>query len=606
MNCCYKGYINDFLITTKESWIDEMIINYKVLCNELPGELQINAWKDCYDKLIINLAKYKNHKLYLVFEYELPHEGGRRPDLIILAKDHVIVVEFKEKEGISRSDLDQVSAYSRDIQNYHKFSHNKIIKSLLVPTKSVGKIKKFDDIIACSPDKLEEVLESIGINDINYSPQEWINSEYEPLPTLVQAAKRIYKDQPLPYIRRANSAGIPQAVEILKEVAQQAQIQGERVLALATGVPGAGKTLLGLQFVYECFNDTENKNSIFLSGNGPLVEVLQNALDSKVFVQPLRNYVKFYGISKRGIPKEHLVVFDEAQRAWDRDHVREKHNIELSEPDLIINIADTIPKWAVFLGLIGEGQEIHNGEEAGIVQWKEAINKSKNKWKVICPSKIAHIFKDVATVVEVDKLDLNVTLRSHLAEDVTSWANELLKGNIEIANELSGKIIDQGFKMYITRDLDKAKRYCLNRYNGSLDKRYGLLASSKSRILPRFNVDNSFNATKELKVGPWFNYDQRHRLSCCKMDKVATEFACQGLELDMPIICWGEDMLWNNNGWKKFEQKGAKAKDPNNLRVNSYRVLLTRGRDGFIVYVPNDIILDGVYNILVTSGVNIL
>lgn len=603
MNCCYKGYINDFLITTTESWIDEMIINYKVLCNELPGELQINAWKDCYDKLIINLAKYKNHKLYLVFEYELPHEGGRRPDLIILAKDHVIVVEFKEKEGISRSDLDQVSAYARDIQHYHKFSHNKIIKSLLVPTKSVGKIKEIDDVIACSPDKLEEVLESIGINDINYSPEEWLNSEYEPLPTLVQAAKRIYKDQPLPYIRRANSAGIPQAVEILKEVAQQAQIQGERVLALATGVPGAGKTLLGLQFVYECFNDTENKNSIFLSGNGPLVEVLQNALDSKVFVQPLRNYVKFYGISKRGIPKEHLVVFDEAQRAWDMEHVKEKYNVDASEPDLIISIADSIPDWSVLLGLIGEGQEIHNGEEAGIVQWREAISKSENEWKVVCPSKIAYLFKDVARVVETDKLNLDVSLRSHLAEDVTTWANDLLLGYINKAKELSNRIIDQDFKMYVTRDLNKSKRYCFNRYNGNLEKRYGLVASSKAEILKRYCVDNSYNTTKDLKVGPWFNYGPKNKLSCCKMDKVATEFACQGLELDMPIVCWGEDMIWVKDHWKKFDPERNKAKDPNNLRINSYRVLLTRGRDGFIVYVPDDRRLDGVYDVLVSAGV---
>lgn len=604
MNCCYKGYINEFLSTSKESWINEMTKNYKKICNQLPGELQVNAWKDCYDKIRPSLTEYKDKKYYLIFEYELPHEGGRRPDLIILTKDDVVVVEFKEKDRFSKADLDQVAAYTRDIQSYHKFSHNKKVKGILMPTKSVGKIKEFDGITACSPDKFKEVLDNLHIDEIDYMPDSWLNSEYEPLPTLVQAAKRIYKNETLPYIRRANSAGIPEAVKLLKHISEKASKNEERVLALVTGVPGAGKTLLGLQFVYECFGNEDNKKSVFLSGNGPLVEVLQHALDSKVFVQPLRNYVKYYGITKREIPKKHIVVFDEAQRAWDMDHVKEKHNIDLSEPDLIISIADSIPKWSVFLGLIGEGQEIHNGEEAGIIQWKDAIKKSKNKWKVVCPSKIAYIFKDVAMVEAFDELDLNVTLRSHLAEDITTWANELLKGNIEKSKMLSDKIIEQGFKMYVTRDLNRAKSYCYKRYYGNLVKRYGLLASSKARILPRFNVDNSYNATKELKVGPWFNYGLDNKLSCCRMDRVATEFACQGLELDMPIVCWGDDMIWDKNGWRKFEQRSSKAKDPNKLRVNSYRVLLTRGRDGFVIYVPEDNLLDGVYETLVNAGVN--
>ncbi|ABR49132.1 conserved hypothetical protein [Alkaliphilus metalliredigens QYMF] len=604
MNCCYKGFINEFLALHKNQWLDEMITNYKLLCGEDPSESQINAWIDCHSKLVESLMKYKDKKYYLIFEYELPHEGGRRPDLILLTQNSVRVVEFKEKEGISRADLDQVSAYSRDIKNYHQFSYNKHVTAVLIPTKSVEKLKEFDQVYACSPDKLGEVIDSLDAEEISYEPKEWLNSPYEPLPTLVQAAKTIFKKEPLPYIRRANSAGIPEAVEELKNISKTAREKEERVLILATGVPGAGKTLLGLKFVYECFKDDSKKQSIFLSGNGPLVDVLQHALDSKVFVQPLRHYVKHYGIQKREVPKEHIIVFDEAQRAWDLEHVRKKHNIDLSEPDLMIRITDRIPSWAALLGLIGEGQEIHNGEEAGIKQWKEAVKKSKMKWKVICPSKIAHIFEDVVEVVAIDKLDLNTTLRSHLSEDVTTWANKLLRGSILEAKELSLKINLEGFNMYVTRDLDKAKRYCQKRYEGNKEKRYGLLASSKAKILPEYQVDNSYDTTKQLEVGPWYNYGLDNELSCCKMNKVATEFACQGLELDMPIVCWGEDMLWQGTSWKKFEQGGAKAKDPNQLRLNSYRVLLTRGRDGFIVFVPDTSVLDDTYEVLLESGVS--
>ncbi|WP_052661459.1 DUF2075 domain-containing protein [Clostridium aceticum] len=606
MNCCYKGFIYDFLFLTKEQWLNEMIMNYRVLCHEAPSNSQINAWVDCHNKLVANFYKYKDRNYYLIFEYELPHEGGRRPDLIVLMHNHVVIVEFKEKDFITRADLDQTAAYGRDIKSYHQISHNKNITALLMPTKTKGKLSKIGPVTICSPDRIGEIIDGLSADGIHYDPEEWLNSGYEPLPTLVQAAKKLYKRKPLPAIRRANSAGIPEAVEVLKDIAQKAREKKERVLALVTGVPGAGKTLLGLQFVYECFEDDSSKQSIFLSGNGPLVEVLQHALDSKVFVQPLRNYIKYYGVEKRGIPKEHIVVFDEAQRAWDLDHVQEKHRINLSEPDLIINIADRIPDWAVFLGLIGEGQEIHNGEEVGIQQWKDAIEKSGNKWRVMCPSKISHVFKNIAEVVEVDELDLNITLRSHLAEDVTLWANELLKGNIVRAKVLAEKIISEDFNMYVTRDLKKAKRYCRNRYLNNPEKRYGLLASSKAKILPKFHVENSFNATKQLEVGPWFNYREDNKLSCCKMNRVATEFACQGLELDMPIVCWGEDMLWEGTGWRKYEQRGAKAKDPSQLRLNSYRVLLTRGRDGFVVFVPDTTVLDDTYEVLLESGITAL
>lgn len=279
-------------------------------------------------------------------------------------------------------------------------------------------------------------------------------------------------------------------------------------------------------------------------GKSSDVDVLQHALASKTFVQPLRNFVKHYGVSKRDIPNKNIVVFDEAQRAWDIDHVKEKHGITASEPDLIIRIADRIPTWCVFIGLMGEGQEIHNGEESGISQWVEALRKSNHHWRVVCPDKIASLFQDVADVTIADELDLTTSLRSHLAVNVTQWTNMALNGNVGAAQEMSQEIAMQGFPMYFKKDLDKAKRYCRNRYVGNSYKRYGLLASSKANTLQKYGVDNSYDKTKQIQVGPWFNDAPQSHLSCCQLTTVATEFACQGLELDMPIVCWGEDMVW--------------------------------------------------------------
>jgi Uncharacterized conserved protein len=473
---------------------------------------------------------------------------------------------------------------------------------VLIPTMLLDKYKMYDNVLACTPDKLFELIGPQLSNRRQIDIQEWINAEYCPLPSLVDAARLLYKNEDLPYIRKANSAGIPEAVSALKKISNEACENGNRVLALVTGVPGAGKTLLGLDFVHQSQSSEHNKSEAFLSGNGPLVEVLQYALKSKTFVAPLRNYIKEYGIHKKGIPIEHIVVFDEAQRSWDKEHVLEKHNVNQSEPELIISIADTMPHWAMLLGLVGEGQEIHNGEEAGIVQWKDAISCSDNKWKVVCPPKLSNMFENICEVIPLDCLDLNVSLRSHIADDVASWVNSLLSGDIDTAAKLGLQVQSQGFRMYITRDLDRAKRYCRNRYEKSPDNRYGLIASSKANILTTFGVKNDFASTQNLRVGPWYNEGLDSPLSCCQLRTVVTEFSCQGLELDMPILCWGEDLTWQNEGWVKYV-KPAKCKDPHQLRLNSYRVLLTRGRDGFVIYMPEDGKLDETYKVMLRTGI---
>ncbi|MEW4371749.1 DNA/RNA helicase domain-containing protein [Paenibacillus kandeliae] len=574
--------------------------NYTSMMGEVPSKEQVDAWDDCYIKSLPFFQLCLKYDCIIIFEYQLPREGGRRPDVLLLSGNRLFVLEYKMKSGITRADVDQVSSYARDLKHYHSASHELEVIPYLVPTKVSGKHRKYDNVIVCTPDKLAELIEPHLSVHKEIKLEDWLAGEYLPLPTLVSAAQTIYHNQDLPYIRKANSVGIPEAVTTLMDITTYAMRTGKRLLALVTGVPGAGKTLLGLDFVHKTYNGKDCR-SVFLSGNGPLVEVLQHALQNKTFVSSLRSYIKEYAIHKRSVPIEHIIVFDEAQRLWDKNQVLEKHNINKSEADLIVEIAESIPDWSVMLGLVGEGQEIHNGEEAGITQWKDAIEAGNKEWLVICPPKLEPVFKDICEVITSEKLDLNVSLRSHLADDVSKFVASLLDRKISEAKHFSEIVRKQGFKMYVTRELIRAKNYCQKRYENTNIKRYGLVCSSKSFILPRFGIDNSYQTTKSLKLGQWYNEPSGSKYSCCQLNKVVTEFSCQGLELDMPIVCWGEDLLWDHDDWKQFKGK-SRCKDPHQIRLNSYRVLLTRGRDGFIVYIPNDKTLDKTYELLLHVG----
>lgn len=272
----------------------------------------------------------------------------------------------------------------------------------------------------------------------------------------------IMKKEQLPNIRRVNSTGIPEAIRLLEETTEYAKKEKKHILALVTGVPGAGKTFLGLQFVYNICEDDHAVNSVYLSGNGPLVEVLTNALGSNVFVKDLHKVENEYIRNGAHDFHNNVIVFDEGQRAWDKKQMADKkrgHNV--SEPDVMVKLAEDRLDWCVLLVLVGEGQEIHNGENAGITQWNDALNNSGIEWEVICPDKLASVFHRDQKMIEGDcnKLDLTVSLRTHLAGDVSNFVNAIIEGNISKAKKYTKDIFDAGFTVFVTRDLEAAKEY---------------------------------------------------------------------------------------------------------------------------------------------------
>ena len=575
---------------------------------------QVEAWRqaipvvrDAARRTVESFPAASAHSLLM--EYELPREGGRRPDVVVLGNGTIIVVEFKGKDVVQRADLDQVAAYARDLRCYHSQSHGRTVIPALVPMRYTGPRTKYDDVEVVPPAELHDFVEEVARTSAGdlLDGREWALSSYEPLPGLVEAARYIFENRPLPFIRRANSAGIPQAVEHLATAAHEASRTGTRHLVLLTGVPGAGKTLVGLQLVHDkrlgdlvevVEGRPKGAPAVFLSGNGPLVQVLQHALrgesgEEKIFVNGIKSYLKQYMIRKRPVvPPEHIVVFDEAQRAWDTDTIREKHEVEASEPELVIRLADSIPRWSLVLGLVGEGQEIHKGEEAGLRQWADAVRMSPAaaNWVVHGPERLAALFPSPPfKFLATSALDLTTTLRSHLSSNVHGWVDGLLTSRLSPA-ELTAQaqqIRSEGFVLYLTRDLGQAADYVRDRYEGQVEKRFGLIASSRAKNLEVLGVDNTYNATKRLKVGPWYNDSPSSPFSCCRLQTVVTEFQAQGLELDCPIVCWGDDFYRSNERWKVAPRRLNKSyKDPELLRLNSYRVLLTRGRDGCVLFVP--------------------
>lgn len=605
----WAGTVKDFLSESSANWLDSLSRHHVLLFNQPPSGSQFDAWKDEHKVLSqslrdVAIAEPDATKWGIAFEYELPLEGGRRPDVVILAGQAVAVLEFKQTGAVRQSDRDQVIAYARDLMEYHERSHGKSVFPVLVLTGA--KSSRHDPHIQIvEPSSLAKLLlDSAKPGQI--SLDEWLKSDYQPLPILIAAARKIFQNEPLPAIKRALSAGIPEAVEELGQIVEDAAKNGKRSLAFVTGVPGSGKTLAGLTLVYERVK--KMSNATFLSGNGPLVEVLQDALKSRVFVRDLHAYIKSYGLTPK-VPSDHVIVFDEAQRAWDAGYMLSKKQVDRSEPDLLVDIGEKIPDWSALVGLVGEGQEIHAGEEAGISQWNDAVQPSAGRqtWEIHCSERLKPQFSNVK-VKTYKHLDLTISLRSHRADSLHEWVVALLAGKISDAARLANKIQAQMFPMYLTRSLDDAKQYLEGRYEGDPHARYGIIASSKShKLLAQYGVHSDFMATKNVRIAKWFNEPRGNPRSCCELKDVVTEFGCQGLELDFPLIAWSDDMKWSGNTWQftKFRTR-YELEDPEQIRRNAYRVLLTRGRDGFVIFIPPHSSMDETEHTLLASGVEVL
>ena len=615
LNYGWMGTIAQLLAISSADWLAAISQNYQQLYQQRSAATQQQAWLECCEILQVQLSllvsdRPSSRDWTLIFEYELPREGGRRPDLVLLASGQILVFEFKQKAAPAAADLDQVSAYARDLAEYHSGSSQNPIEAILILTRRIKSEKSQNSLLGkiniLSPSEIKDYLITLDEIAPAIDSIAWVTADYEPLPTVVEAARRIFQQEPLPNIKTAQSAGIPDLIAFLDRLVTQARQQNQRHLVLITGVPGSGKTLVGLQFVYQSYLQQSDRQAVFLSGNAPLIAVLQYALKSRVFVQAIRNFYITHEVRQQKAPKEHILVFDEAQRAWDLRRMSEEYGIDGAAPGTVLKIAERSPDWCVLLGLIGEGQEIHVGEEEGIGQWNLGLQQTTTAWQVHCPPAPAPAFSAIApsNLHPHPRFDLTTSLRTHLAKAVQTWVTHLLASDLTAAVALLPSLTDAGYTPYVTRDLETAKAYCRDRYQTEPDKRYGLVASSRARNLSQHGIDNGYMATQRVKMGAWYVDPVDSSLSCCALSSVVTEFGCQGLELDLPIIGWGDDLLWQERWVMPRSQKNVR--DPLRLRLNSYRVLLTRGRDGFIVFVPPEDKMDRTFEALRSAGLPLL
>jgi hypothetical protein len=544
-----------------------------------------------------------------ILEYQLPRDL-RRPDVIVLEQGLVVVLELKGSPAATRAGLDQVLAYARDLRAYHAECHDRPVVPVLVVSTADAATRVTDGAWVVGPHGVHALLEHLArtLSGPPLAFDAFLREDaYEPLPSIVQAARRLFEHGDLPFIKRARARTDP-ALAAITAIAKEAAATRTRHLVVLTGVPGSGKTLVGLQLAHAHWLDDlavsraggkRSSPAVFLSGNGPLVQVLQDALKSaggggRTFVQPVKSYVDHYSGRAHRIPPEHLVVFDEAQRAHDAERVKHVHKrveTTVSEPQHLLEFLRRVPEWCVLVALVGSGQAIHQGEEGGLPLWREALETTgRGEWTLHAAAAEEAAFAGGSFPTRWNPvLNLDIEIRHHLVPRVHRCVDELLDaGNAEAARALADELHDGGFRLLLAEDLATARSYLRERYGESPQARYGLVASSKDRTLPEHGVDNTFQTTKRLRVGPWFNAPPMETRSCCQLADVGTEFAVQGLELDMALLCWGSDLLRRGGRWSVSGARGTRGKvlDPLGMRRNVYRVLLTRGRDGTVLYLP--------------------
>nr|WP_255289465.1 DNA/RNA helicase domain-containing protein [Bacillus cereus] len=461
MNYSWAGTIEQFKQLDVQFFVTQLLEHvYKTNANDPKIASQKRAWIDSYYKLQDLFNRFSNLDASLIFEYEILRGGGRRPDVLLLINGYLIVLECKSYNNVSPSEYIQTSLYMRDLEHYHSAiqQSNMQVIGVLLLTNYEGErwvFQKDYQVTISTVDGLESILKRI-INKTKIPTltlEEIIDGVYEPSPSMLEAARSILNNEPLPDIKAVSSSNFPEVQQTVRSIIEEARNTNTHHLILVSGEPGAGKTYLGLTIAHEM------KNAVYLSGNGPLIDVLQDTLKNRTFVQGLYGY-KMDFLEKRMIPKEQIIIFDEAQRAWDTKKVdqslikRNRTAQNLSEPDIIMNITTNNKPWSVTLGLIGDGQEIYSGEEGGLALWNTAIT-GKN---VTVHSKHPNsLFTNAAHYRTHSQLHLNSSFRAHAALKYYEIINTLLDANFEQTKQLIHKLPKEHYQLFITRDLAKAK-----------------------------------------------------------------------------------------------------------------------------------------------------
>jgi hypothetical protein len=595
-------------------------------------EQQRWAWLQQLSILKVALAGRTAGRIFL--EFYIPRMG-KRADAVLIADNIVFVLEFKAGASEHTSSaFDQVEDYALDLKNFHEGSHTVPIVPVLISTKAESRpqpeLTFAQDLVALRVGTNKTDLGALidGICTAQVFPDididEWMAKGYKPTPTIVEAAQILYQTHSVADISRydAGAKNLQQTTSSVSAVIDGARQNRTKVICFVTGVPGSGKTLAGLNIATRRSEEHRDEHAVFLSGNGPLVDVLREALardkvrregvskktaerEVRSFIQNIHHFRDHY-VGNDDIPVEKVVVFDEAQRAWTREQAasfmqrkRGQADFDMSEPEFLISVMDRHPDWCTLVCLVGGGQEIHTGE-AGISEWINALEKRFPLWEVHVSPRIA--FPEYGSPDDVEKflasprvradehLHLAVSMRSFRAEALSEWVGHIVDNEPEAALD-TYKIIEATYPIYLTRDLRTAKAWLRCRARGT--ERFGLVASSGAQRLRPEGI----HIKSELDPVNWFLNPSTDVRSSYYLEDVASEFAVQGLELDWTGVCWDGDFHHHDGKWVTQAFKGTRWQSVNDesrrlYLKNAYRVILTRARQGMVLFVPKGDVSD--------------
>lgn len=585
---------------------------------------QIRAWREEIDVLRHTLGALPElARGQIILEYPIPRRA-KRPDAVVVCGDTVAVLEFKVGEkAAAAAARQQVEDYCLDLRDFHSASAGLRLIPILVPTES-------SEIPDDPPESLGGVASvrvtgAAGLRrtlagcfrgadcESGVPAAEWPKGTYHPTPTIIEAACHLYANMDVREISRshAGSNNLQRTTLAVLAAISEARAHGSKTICFITGVPGAGKTLAGLNIVHNARLHTDGDLGVLLSGNGPLVKVLREALardearrtgksldearrTSATFVQGVHAFLDEYS-EKSTAPLDRVVIFDEAQRAWNAEHAFRKFKRRSSEPALMLEIMNRHHGWAVIVGLIGGGQEINTGE-AGLSEWGRVLEQRYLNWTVLVSNELLQgdhstagdtLFPLVPPGLDVitdPALHLRVCLRSYRAEKLSEWVALVLAGRADAARRVAEESLAE-YPLFLTRRLQDARRWLRAQRRGT--RRSGLLASSGARRLRPYGID----VTAAIDVKKWFLAPASDIRSSSFLEIAATEFAVQGLELDWAGLCWGADLRRGPNDWTFHQFRGSSwinvgQEDRKKYMLNKYRVLLTRAREGLVIWVP--------------------
>lgn len=644
----YCNSIPGFIKDTSESIVGQLVRHAFEINKE-----QSDAWENQISELQRRLEAC-GMEGDIIFEYDIVRLG-KRIDVILLIRHMVFSLEFKNGKNVyTAQDAQQAEDYAIDIKSFHKESEDLYVCPILIATDA-PKYKK-EQSTGCYPDKqvhlqrenietvIPKVAELIGLygSDETINFERWFNSPYHPTPTIVAAAVEAYTTHDISEIANseAGQSDIDACEEEIEKVIVYARANKKKCVCFVTGVPGAGKTLVGLDVVAKNLHRGDDSLSVYLSGNGPLVEVLREALKRSVKEKKQLNRNTEAAINAliqssfafkkdnartKDPTAEKIMIFDEAQRVWNEQKMSVKHkndpDMAVSEPKLLYQIMDRHQDWAVMICLVGLGQDIYDGE-VGINEWFRCGIEEFTAWELFYSPSIFDqtedknidetMIRECSRCHERLPLHLKTSIRSFRADKQCQFVDNLLDNNPDQAksvyNEISAK-----YPVYITGDYAKAKAWVRNQVRGS--QRCGVLACSSSQRLKPEGI----YVPADIDVKNWFLAPSDDLRSSNMLEIVASEFKVQGLEIDWAIVCWDLDLRWKGPGWDHYNFRGSKWTHRNKAEqkrylVNSYRVLLTRARQGMVIFVPRGVdeevdptrkaeLYDEIYGYLCSCGI---